>query len=119
MQYGSVDLIGSAERHGWPRGLRHLPAALTAFLAVYGLGTHHVVLVIAGLAAALAFQHRLADARKAQASRPLEARHADGGSFPGRTPTGTPTPSSPRLIDGGIERADGRTPWPAGPSGVQ
>lgn len=59
MQYSHTPTLEDVQTRLYPHWLRHLPVAAIAALAGYGLGTHHVLLVGAGLIALLAWQNRL------------------------------------------------------------
>jgi hypothetical protein len=85
------------------RKLRFVPAILLAVLAAYGLGTHHVLMVALGLLAVLTFQFKAQQAQNPPgANLAAGAVHADGGSFPGKTPESQTRESHrPSVLDGG------------------
>jgi hypothetical protein len=103
MQYTHTPAFHDLDRHHLWQKFKYVATALLAGLALYGLGTHHVILVAAGLLAALAFDGRLhsADA-KTPDLKPGSLAHSDGGSFPGATPESVQTRRMhPRVLDGG------------------
>jgi len=104
MQYPTIHAPRTIDTPPAPRRLAYLAAAVVAATALYGLGTHHVLLVAAGLVAVLLFQHRLRLLADPPAHGPVVGQpHTDGGSF--RAPARRITPSThPSVIDGGTSR---------------
>lgn len=103
MQYNPAHSYHNVENRPLPNWVKYLSASAVAMLAVYGLSTHHVLLVAVGLIAVLAFQNRVEGLNKTPSAKSSSARiRIDGGSFPGTDSAAPPrNAGKPKVLDGG------------------
>jgi len=116
MQYGTIHAHRAADRSAWRHRLNYLPGAAIALLAVYGMASHHVLVVVLILIAGVTFGYRLqhaADWEKGGSS--WGAPRVDGGSFSGdRGAAAAARSGRPTVLDGGTDRSTSEGPVQSG-----
>ncbi|MEW8014484.1 MAG: hypothetical protein AB2807_06785 [Candidatus Sedimenticola endophacoides] len=82
--------------------LKHLPMILLGAVALYGLTTHHLLLVAIGTAAVLAFRYKFQQASgQARHFERGDTARTDGGAFGVGREQAPGRPTRPAVIDGG------------------
>ena len=103
MQYSQTQAYPGVGEHLLGRRFRFLPHALLAGVALYLIGTHHLLLAVVGLIAVLAVQNRMHGVAPIKVDPFCERpAHGEGGSFPGAViePSAGP-PKNSTVLDGG------------------